>query len=185
MPLSSITGSIVVCQGPVHGTAIIRNSIIFANGDITFAEPSTLGGCVIICSGSIETLSAGDCLLIAAGTVKLTDDRRQEGKNSYVIIENAREALGLVKFYDTLQAGIEVAEAEGVVTVKKVPDGKPFAKAGLREGDRVLAVNGTKIGDAAALRKVIRQSAMANKEAVFKVKRAEQTLELTVALTEK
>jgi S1-C subfamily serine protease len=90
-----------------------------------------------------------------------------------------------LKFYDVKQSGIEVQQAKEGVVVKKVHKGKPFAKAGVQEGDRLLALDGTKIDSLDVFRRLVRRNAMANNDIVLTVERpGKGKLNLTVELTD-
>src|SRR5262249_33255349 len=117
--------------------------------------------------------------LIATGTVRVTDL-----DDDTIVIQKTDNPLGLLKLYNTRQAGIEVEEKENTVRVKTVLDGKPFAKAGFKVGDQVLAVNGEKLTKREEFRKAVRRAAMANKEAVFKVQWLQNVVEIKVPLTD-
>jgi hypothetical protein len=109
---SSIIGrSILVCQGQVRCSGNISDCIVFTNGDVGAFDrvyKTNITSSVVICDGSIEAGEVWNSVLIATGPIKVKD----EIHNS-VLIENAREALKLVKFYDTRQAGVEVGETKG------------------------------------------------------------------------
>ncbi len=134
---------------------------------------------LIVCDGNIACAKGvTNCVLIATGKVTM-----QFGHGN-VVLQNAREVPGLLQFYDTRQAGVEVEEKDGI-TVKKVMDGKPFAKPGFREGDKVLAINGAKVGSYQEFRRLVRRNAMAGKETVFTIEQpGKRSVELTVALTD-
>ncbi len=165
--------SVVVSKGPVQASVIISNSFVFANGDVT---TPLIDNSLIVCDGNISCAKgASNCVLIATGKVA------RQNEFGCAIIKNAREVPGVLKFYDTRQAGVEVEDKDGL-TVKKALDGKPFAKAGFQEGDKVLAIDGAKVDTCQEFRRLIRRNALSDKETVFKLQRADKTLELTVAL---
>jgi membrane-associated protease RseP (regulator of RpoE activity) len=177
-----LTRCLVLCPGQVQSLDM-KESVIFANGSI-HGDPQigvgSANNCILVCEGNIELRNVFNCLVIASGTVK-TDSIYG---NDVLILQKVQEAFGAIKFYDTKQAGIEAGEAQEGVAVKKVLDGKPFAKAGFKEGDGIIAINGTKVRNAEEFRRLVRRQTACSKEMVFKVGRGERTLELTVVPTD-
>ncbi len=177
-----LTRCLVLCPGQVQSLDM-KESIIFANGSIQ-GDPRSGGfsvmNCILICDGDIELRNVFNCLVIASGTVKIESIYGDD----VLSVQKAQEAFGVIKFYDPKQAGIEVGEAQEGVAVKKVLEGKPFAKAGFKEGDAIIAINGTKVRNAEEFRRLVRRQTACSKEMVFKVGRGERTLELTVVPTD-
>jgi hypothetical protein len=175
-------GSVLVSQGPCRFEQRVVQSIVFVNGDLDVISPAgagLIGNCVVFCDGSIETGDVGKSVLIATGPIKITVKHPDA-----VVIPNARNALGLLKLFDTRQAGVEVEEARAGVVVKAVLDGKPFAKAGVRAGDRVLAIGGKKLANMEQFRRAVRRGAMANEDVALTLERSGRKLEITVPLTD-
>jgi hypothetical protein len=165
----------IISQGRVEGgMGAYFDNIVFTNGDVKC--PDTWMGCLIVCDGNITLDGGGSVVFIATGTIK--EDC------GACVRQKTREAYGMVKFYDTKQAGVEAADADGRVVVKKVVDGLPFARAGFLPGDCILAADGKKVGGFDEFRRLLRRNSMANKETVFKVRRGERDLELTVQLAD-
>ncbi len=75
--------------------------------------------------------------------------------------------------------GVSLDEAEGQVTLSRVPPDHPAARAGLQVGDLLLELNGqalTRISDYDR----VAGSFAPHREATFKIRRGEQTLEVQV-----
>ena len=89
--------------------------------------------------------------------------------------------LGFIKFFDPSQAGISVEGAKGGVAIKQVAPDKPFARAGLRSGDVPLAIDGTVVPSPESFRRLLRRKLAVGKDAAFKVRRGEKTLEIRVS----
>src|SRR5262249_43404663 len=53
-----------------------------------------------------------------------------------------RGVFGPVRFFEAAAVGVEVAPAKFAVRVSALDANKAFAKAGLKEGDRVASLNG-------------------------------------------
>jgi hypothetical protein len=178
-----ITRCLLISPGSVRSNGSLLWSVVFANGDIAISCPARTGhiyNSVVYCDGSIEVDNVEKSILIATGPIKIKGKIDAES----IIIEKTDTPLGLLKLYDTRQAGIEVEEKEDGVRVKAVLEGKPFAKAGFKVGDQVLAINGEKLTKREDFRKGVRRAAMANKEAVFKVQRPQNVVEIKVPLTD-
>lgn len=179
----------IVSTGSVHCDEMFHDNIVLANGDVTVTNlcggGASIMNCVVYCDGNITADIVGESILVATGTVKINNDPPELAKlvKHGIIIEHAREPLGLIKFFDPKQVGIEVDAVGDGVAVKKVLDGQTFAKAEFKEGDRVLAVCGTNIESPEQFRRLVRRSAASGKDTMFKVRRGDRTLELTVTLS--
>jgi predicted metalloprotease with PDZ domain len=71
---------------------------------------------------------------------------------------------------------------EGLVVVEVAPD-SPASRAGLKEGDLLLSVNGKHVTSAAALRRAVREAGI-GKEVRLGLKRGQEKMQLTVRLGE-
>jgi S1-C subfamily serine protease len=87
--------------------------------------------------------------------------------------------LKLFRFFDAAQVGLTFAIIEGAAHVEAVAAGTPFARAGLRRGDRVLAVNGGEFRSQQEFVTLLRRRIPAA-EALLKVGRADRILEVSV-----
>ena len=107
-------------------------------------------------------------------------DAQGRGRRSVAL---ALDRLGSAEVDAELVRRIGVGQPYSAPVVGEVrPDG-PAARAGLRSGDRVIAVDDRPIGDAASLRETIRQSARGGAPAVqhWRVERAGRAVDLDVA----
>lgn len=75
--------------------------------------------------------------------------------------------------------GIIPAEGAGDLTVQEVAPGTPAESAGIRRGDKLLAVNGQPLADTTALRRVLR-GLRAGEPAELRLKRGSQLLVCTL-----
>jgi hypothetical protein len=175
---TSISDCVIISRGRIQAKTDFSRNIVIANGDLDLKEygPS---GCVVICDGSVNADRIDYSLVIATGKVT-----RRDAGFSWVI-ENATEALGLVKFFDPRRVGVEAADADGTVVVKQAPPDKAFGRAGVRAGDRVVAIDGTKIADAPTFRRRVRSAFVTQKEITLTVQRPDQgSLDLKLRVTE-
>src|SRR5207249_440315 len=114
----------------------------------------------------------------------LPDPPKVEEVRPPVVKELQTDGLGYVKFFDPVQVGVTVtADADGV-RVAEATEGKPFARAGLRAGDVITAVDGTAVNSTDAFRRLLRKAVALSEPIVLKVRRQEQTREIRVQAKE-
>jgi membrane-associated protease RseP (regulator of RpoE activity) len=77
--------------------------------------------------------------------------------------------------------GINIAPAQGGVAIRTIVPAGPAARAGIREGDVIVAVAGSATPDPATLRAVMRKR-QPGEEVTVKVRRGDETLEFTFKL---
>jgi hypothetical protein len=187
----------------IHGTSLVFSTgsvqipdgfsgVVFAGGPV--AVTRRLGAVVIVCDGDCRlgenyadhslVIARGDihcpaktshCTLIAGGKVRLPDDEKVVWN---IIRENEPNAFGFVRFFDPARIGLVTDPAATDVRLKEVRQGTPFAAAGLRAGDVVLAVGGKETAEREVFRRALRR-ALAEGEVTFKVRRDGKTVELT------
>jgi hypothetical protein len=194
------TGDILVTGGPRDGLA---KTLLFACGSVILDVQGGDHSLVVVCDGDV-TIQDGlggrflyGCLIIAGGNVFLPKDvhdttiiaggtvKRPKGDRilNTAIRENERNALGLIRFFDPAEAGIEVDADKDAVKVKAAHKGKPFAEAGLRPGDLVTQINGTKTPSLAEFRKRLRAAlAEGGPTTTLTVQRSGKTLTIPVAV---
>jgi hypothetical protein len=206
---TSMRDCLCVCQGSIQYVTGLTNVILFINGDMKGCI--SVDNCVILCNGSIDRVaSARNSVLVATGDfasptdadntffqVKTLGEHARSHDNVYLnhwavlatvsrnnnqFIRTERGPLQLFSFFDPARQGVTLA-GDGSARLAKVHEGKPFARAGLRAGDVVLAVGRRQIDSGAALRARLRRLAGGD-EVVFKVKRGDKVFETTVSLKE-
>jgi hypothetical protein len=169
-------GTVVVCDGEFKGMA--SNSLIIARKGVTYWN---VGNSVILSGGPVRSANKGPAIanstIISASTVEVPKGAKVI--NTF-IKEHQPDALGLIKFFDPAQVGIQVEEAQDTVRIKKLDAGKMFAKAGLQAGDLVLAMDMAPVPSVAAFRKMLRHSLAGQKSLLFDVQRAGNTLTISV-----
>jgi predicted metalloprotease with PDZ domain len=92
------------------------------------------------------------------------------------------EPVGMDELKPRFKKRMGIAQEEGVVVLEVLPD-SPAAKAGLRHGDVITAVNGRKIEDREQLRAAVRKAG-AGKPVHLEVRRGTQKKELDARLEE-
>lgn len=172
--------SLVICDGDAKLSGASA-SFVIARGAIVvrgFVASSTL-----ISATRIELNStAQNCALVSTGPIR-THPNPNYVKDCTIHAKKAN-ALGFVKFFETAEAGVEVAAAEGAVRVLKVHAGKRFARAGLRSGDIVLSVGGTAADSPESFRRLLRKHLAGEDDFALRVRRHGQTVEVAVACKE-
>ena len=97
------------------------------------------------------------------------------------VIKDVR-LVELACFFETSDFGVELAQDPEGARVKKVVPDTAFSKAGFRAGDRILALNGTKVVSARGLRQSMCREAIESKNGILEVKRGEEVLRIKVRL---
>ncbi len=205
---SVIFGAILLSNGSVTGIRMITDSIIFADGDVECdmandsliiatgtVKAGILNGSVVLAGSDADVkIVASSVLRIrgAANLVNVTDKSHVVAKRGISIDGNiigastvtseGPDPLQIIALFECKQVGVQVgidAFKKGVV-IESVEEGKPFAVAGLKKGDQVLAINGKASDAVEDFRRLVRRSLVGTGEAVLRVKRSGQTLELKV-----
>jgi hypothetical protein len=203
--VTSMRDCLCVSQGSVQYVTGLTNVILFVNGDMK--NCASVNNCVILCNGSISGItSVRNSVLVATGDfagptgayntffqVKALGQHTRSHDNVYLnhwavlaiekgnnqFIQAERGPLQLFSFFDPARQGVTLP-GDGSARFAKVHEGKPFARAGLRAGDVVLAVGQRQVDSGRALRAQLRRLAGGD-EVVFKVKRGEKVFETTVS----
>lgn len=202
---ASFSGSFIVNLAPVTLDNVTA-SIILCNDNV---EVSTSGGCVIVTDGSFTSKYGGGDIVISRGDIHIKnmvvgDDAlangvyhtggrmiceaiRHKGQNREKhhndVCEEERRPLGFVRFFELLDVGLDVVEADAVVSVQKVHANTPPATAGLHAGDVILAVNGEKVTSIEELRREVRRG-FARGAATLSMRRGDASRELLVSFLE-
>jgi hypothetical protein len=155
-----IDSSLIVCDGDLLVKGYIKESLVIARGDITCCD--LVENSRLICGGAVHLRDYGKLL-------ETTKVKAQEAK-----------PLGFITFFDPVQVGIKVAKADGGLRVQEAVKDKPFARAGVRAEDLVLALDGAAVTDPEVFRRLLRARVAVEGELAVKLRRGEQTLELRV-----
>lgn len=193
--LNSTTNSILVCSGNIKSFNHTQNCIIFCNGDISSMN-STVRNTIFV-RGELGSLNhtvqnvfeagkygrhngcEGNTFLNRKDRDADNGFRRRNGQpNKYVACDPS--SLTLLRFFDPARDGLVYSMIEGDAHADKLAEGKRFAQAGLRKGDRILAVDRTKFLAADAFCRLLRRRIVAGK-ALLKVQRGDRVLEIPVA----
>jgi membrane-associated protease RseP (regulator of RpoE activity) len=137
---------------------------------------------LVIARGDIHCSNSG---AVGSNSLVITSGRLHLGRFAKVdkgakVLERQATPLGFVKFFDPAREGIEVEAAKDGVRVKVAAEGKAFAKAGLRAGDVITAVDKEATADPEAFRRQLR-SALAREEGpTLRILRAGKAVELKI-----
>jgi hypothetical protein len=159
--IGDITCSVVVCDGDLKAGRI-WNSLVIARGDVR----------------GTGSYSVGDSLVITSGRFHL--DKYGQVWKDVKVLERQAAPLGFVKFFDPAREGVEVEAGRLGARVKAVADGKPLARAGLRAGDVVTAVDGTPVSTPDSFRRLLRKGFAGGAEMVLRAHRAGRILDIRV-----
>lgn len=203
---AAISDSIVVCRGPLAEALTVSNSILIVRGDI--GRCSTVRNSIVICLGRIHQFSSvRDSSVFAAGGVGRTaliegsviDSPRLvtsvSRRNVYLAggeLSARRSAedrmiggeglLPALFGSDRAALGADFAEGKGKVVVAEwVVPGSDLSRAGLRDGDELLAVAGKPVEGLEGLRGLF-PAGWPTEPLALRVRRGGAEVSLTVAL---
>jgi len=163
----------------VGNRAVFRNlnsSILVADGEVVASDG--IGFSIVLTRGSITSeRDIKTCIVLAGGTVEFGKNGRNENST---IRENTPKLLGWVRFFELIDAGIDVTAAQGGVAVAKLTDALPPAKAGLKVGDVITAVDGKPAKDPETFRRLLRRGTVMD-QTVFTVKRGGKDVPVTAS----
>lgn len=188
---------IVVSSGNVQVSSLFE-SIIIAGGDI---KVGAVRMSIIVCDGDVElTGPESSSIIIARGKVisgkgnthcsVVRSEKYYQfyGGERIEIKDKASDPLGFVKFFELADVGLAVAERDSRkqpidegVQIKNIHKGSPFAP-GLRVGDVVTALDGTKVISPESFRQLLRRKLAQNGMITFSVRRAEKLRDVVLLL---
>jgi RNA polymerase sigma factor (sigma-70 family) len=166
---------VIFAAGSV-GVLDINRSIVVCDGDLT--ARAGIHECLVIARGEVRSGSTvGDCRMITSASLHLPKTAFLTGTK---VKERVPVPLGFVKFFDPTQAGITVAAAEGGVRVQSAEEGKPFARAGMRVGDLVVALGDAPTDSPETFRRRLRTALVEGGEMTLRVHRDGKAMEVRV-----
>jgi PDZ domain len=177
----------LLANGDISAKTIMRNSVLVCDGDVTLSGGHFFG-CLVVARGNIAATDGAEMsVLMAGGKVtlgKVRVTKKQEESGHYnVVVEGEPNTLGLTFFelLDTLGLVVKVVDGNVIVANYKVHS--TIAKAGVKIGDIITAVNGKKPDSAESLRRLLRD-ALAIGDATVTLRRDEKTETVKVSLPE-
>jgi hypothetical protein len=168
----SVTESVIVCDADIEARAAgrprwtyLRSSLLVARGNIRL--PLRVSDCVILAAGNVDipegaTLRA--TTIRAGGKIIRPDDWFEE---EVELIEDRRGgATRPFVFFEPARVGLAVTTVAGGVTAARLDPNSPLAVAGLRVGDAISAVDGSRIDSVEGLRQKLRSAYIAGEGTV-------------------
>lgn len=176
---STIQDSVLLCNGSLVIDSLYKD-LAFVSGDVWVgrAVPQrSICRSLVFCDGNMIVYTAAESVIVATGKVNVVDENDSFDN---VILENARNPLPFLTLFDAALEGIEVQPARDGAQVTKIQDGKPFARAGFRKGDLMVAVGDTKITSADDFRRTLRRLVAEKAKGVYRILRAGKALEIPI-----
>lgn len=179
-----IQESIIFANGDVVGEAGYGGSIIVADGDVTIKkkEISHLG--IIVARGNIVTTDRVDQTdLIAGGQVTATQRVSVGKRPTCEFIQNEKNPLGFIKFFELTTVGVTVSVRANAVVVTRIEANSVCEQSGMQVNDTILEVNGKKPTNAESFRRLLRDK-LALGDATVKIQRDKVIHAITLRLPE-
>jgi PDZ domain len=199
--INSTNGSILLVNGDIDKLNSTQNSIIFCNGTIRDFNSTT--NCLIFITGLIERMNftQNNTIFVRGELASLnyTKDNVIEATrlgrcnlsqgNTYLnckappqgeydrLAKADPSPLDLFKYFDPARDGLTFNMVNGDAQVVGVIDGKPYAQAGLKKGDLILAVDQAKFMTQNGFVGLLRRQVVTG-EALLKVQRADRVLNI-------
>jgi hypothetical protein len=162
---ANVGGSVLVCRGNVKLWMDVKNSVIFADGDVDLSWANKP--------------AAENCVIRASGTVRVSADPTRRPINC-TIEERVKNPTAPYAFFELADVGLSVTDdEEGMVVTRVTPD-SPFGLAGLAKGDVILALDDAAPGHSERLRKAVRRALVRHGDCLITVARGAQTLDVPV-----
>jgi hypothetical protein len=148
--------ALVLCDGDLEVRGGVYHSLLIARGTVK-------------CYGKDDSFGLNrvvESVILSGSTVAVPDEaKRTQTKNVWgravkwanVILENQSHPLGLVRFFELSQAGVEVAAAPKGVRITRLVPLTAFGRSDLRLGDVVTAVGGEVVSSADSFRRLLRR----------------------------
>ena len=182
---------VIVCGGNVAADEL-TGSVVICDGD--FTARNSISDSLVIARASTRYYGMADGVFLSSGEIGFRAGSSLHG--------TARTGvacpLHFIKFFDPAEAGVDATAVDGRrrvpdgVLVKSVAKDKPFAAAGLQEGDVITAVAGEKNSEGVgtddqldSFRRPLRKALAAGEEFTLTVRRGDKTIDLTVRPADK
>jgi hypothetical protein len=176
----SCVWSLVVCDGHIEftGSADGRSSTILTRGSIRSNGGLKFDTASFYARGDIVTEKESNTragLLLAAGKIDVARAPNVVDNKQRVHIAGAKDNPFGVRFFETVDVGVEVALRGKSVTIGRLTAGSPLTKYGIKEGDIVTRVNDKDIKTENDLRRELRYSVVLE-AGVFHITRGGQKI---------
>lgn len=178
---TDIIRSILICRGPVE-CDVALSSIVLCNGDLTLRKATRIGigGSIVICDGDLAVGPIACGLFIASGDIRHRAIAMENGLGLVVVPQATRSKLRL-KWFSTEQVGMTIAKDAALrIQIATIEPNSTLAKAGLKQGDRILSWDDTLIVNEDGLRRALRGWFAKNDGAVIQIRRDATEMKVVV-----
>ncbi|MBX9622838.1 MAG: PDZ domain-containing protein [Gemmataceae bacterium] len=153
--LTFTNGDVKFFSPPV-GSAGMISGLNVCNGDFVIEHAIHVSAAVVLCTGDARfDFNIANSLVVAGGTItgRNLDDHAQ--RPDVLLRPKEPKLAEFLKLYDSAAEGLHVRADGNSVFVTKADDGKPFAAAGIRSGDRVVKVDGKPVRSVRELNRLL------------------------------
>lgn len=171
--MSRVTNSLIICTGDVGPISMLRNSVILTTG--SFEGASTAQNSLVQASKMDRRPSGDSNVFVNLGKAPEGDANRY--------VETGQSVLSVFKLFSPQMLGMSVTLANGEARVQSVSDQSPLALAGLKQGDKVLAIGTEKWISDEVFRTMLRRKS-AQPSTTFTIRRDGRERTLTVKFEE-
>lgn len=188
---SNADDCVILTNAPTAELLGAAHSVIVASGDL--AAFDTFDHSTVVCRGEVEyrMKEKESSLIKAGGQLVHSRTRQTNGKSPQPnpdprrAFPNDKDLLG-VKFYSAAEDGLEATadRKKESVTVAKLDERKAFAKAGVKTGDEIEAINGERVRTLHELDRLLCRATVSSGLAKIKLLRGKETVEVEVKLTD-
>jgi hypothetical protein len=201
-----IVGSVILCVDSVESKrGFISRSVVFANGDVNVGDSENLAvikDSIVVCDGNVTATasvnqsiilargnvsvgaSVENSVIVSGGEVKVGVDFPGAGIKNSLIQGGQRHPLNFISFFDPAEMGVAVKSSQNKVRIEEVSAEKPFDRAGVHEGDRVVAVDGVKVDSAESFRRLLRRGMQGSNPIILDLCRVDKPLRIEVRVHE-
>ncbi len=170
------SGSLFVVNGSIGRAITLSNCIIICDGDVRVS--GAIFNSIVIARGTVYCPNAvNDSVIISSGRVLDAEAKKTNLPGGFTSRDNEVTPLNFVKWFTPMDVGLEVVSDKGDIRVDKLHDGRLPAKAGLKVGDVINAVDGSKVDSAESFRRLLRKGSVQTK-CVLTVERGGKSLEV-------
>lgn len=188
--MSSIQDSILIVNGEIPRLNRVFNSLIICTGEI--GPISNLRNSIVLTTGSFDGASSAHNSLVQANKM----NRRPSGEANVFVnlgkapegetsryIETEKSPLAALTLFSPRMLGLSVRVSNSEAWIDDVAAKSVFATAGLRKGDQLLSIDGTKWSSDDEFRTLLRKKS-AHSPATLTVRRGNKELSLPAKFEE-
>jgi hypothetical protein len=167
-------GSLMLVNGPAS-LKMLTCSFLFVLGDLQVQ--TGIGGSVVFCTGDVKCLAISNSQVFAGGTI---DVQLGPGQVTDSVVRPKGAFFKEIKCFAVEQMGIQVVAENERVQIRAVKSDSQLARAGVRGGDRLLAINDEPITSVKQLTKNLRTRSVEFLPFQVRIERDGKALDLIV-----